>query len=194
MNEDLKNRERYQAAFNEVHAPEALARKVKNMSETKKNKSVPLKKISAAAAAIAVVFVGSNAITYAATGSTWVRSVIVYFNGTAKEMELTECVDGNGNTYYGGMTEDESGAPVYFAVDSLDGEIPDEINPPEVVEENGKVYLKDGDVLIDVTEDVEDGETTGTYEKDGAVYSYNITGENGNWNLEISLGLVDGEE
>ncbi len=70
---DLQNRTYYCDTFQEVHAPEALAGKVMNMTNHQKNKSNFSKKLTVAVASFAALFIASSAITYAATGNTWIR-------------------------------------------------------------------------------------------------------------------------
>lgn len=89
MNDDMKLKMDYKATFTEIHAPEALARKVKNMTKSNKNPKVSfMKRFAVAAAAFAVLFAGSNGVAYAATGNTWIESVVVYFNGSGYDAEL----------------------------------------------------------------------------------------------------------
>lgn len=69
MKQEIHNKKYYCDTFQEVHAPEALSRKVMNM--TKKNKKLTfVKKLTVTVASLAALFVGSNAIAYAATGET----------------------------------------------------------------------------------------------------------------------------
>ena len=90
MNEDMKLKIDYKETFTGIHAPEALDRKVRNMSrlETKKVGLPMIKKVAVAAALAGVLFVGSNGVAYAATGSTWVENVIVHFNGSGYDAEI----------------------------------------------------------------------------------------------------------
>lgn len=73
MKKDMENRTYYCNTFQEVHAPKALAGKVINMTNHKKNNLTLIKKFAVTAASLVALFVGSNAIAYAATGSTWVH-------------------------------------------------------------------------------------------------------------------------
>lgn len=89
MNEDMKLKKDYKETFTGIHAPEALSRKVRNMSRENKKVGLPMmKKVAVAAALAGVLFVGSNGVAYAATGSTWVETVIVHFNGSGYDAEL----------------------------------------------------------------------------------------------------------
>lgn len=86
MGED-QNRKEYCDAMDKIHAPEHLQGKVKAMNRQSKIKSFKLRKLAYVAAALGVVFVSSNAVTYAATGSTWIGKVMVTINGEEKEMD-----------------------------------------------------------------------------------------------------------
>lgn len=85
MNEDMKLKNEYKETFTGIHAPEALSRKVKNMSrlENKKVGLPMMKKVAVAAALAGALFVGSNGVAYAATGNSLVENVIILFNGTS---------------------------------------------------------------------------------------------------------------
>lgn len=196
MNQDGKNRAYFQETFQEVHAPEALAGKVRNMTKTEAKKlglSV-VKKLAVAAAIAAVLFAGSNVVAYATTGSTWLETVVVHFNvnGATYDMEVEGEQLPDGTVQYSTSVEVPDGATATFAIDSdsewvteyyhyawvTDG---DEAEVPrtEVVEENGKVYFINGDVKIDITEDMADGQAAGTYEENGMVYQYEVKEEPG---------------
>lgn len=66
--QENKNRQYYCDTFSEVHAPEKLSRKVMNIRKEKNNKMTFVKKLAVTAASLAALFVGSNAVSYAATG------------------------------------------------------------------------------------------------------------------------------
>lgn len=101
MNEDMKLKNDYKETFTGIHAPEALSRKVRNMSrlETKKVGLPMMKKVALAAAVAGVLFVGSNGVAYAATGSTWVETVVIHFNGSGYDAELNGEVGDDAVTY-----------------------------------------------------------------------------------------------
>ncbi len=181
MNDKIKKA--YQDTFNEIHAPEALAGKVKTMNKEQnvsKNSSV-VKKIAVAAAAVCVLLVGSNIATYAATGSTWLDSVVVYFNGNAYYAASTTQtnVDGIGTvtyTLYSPVQEGEEENAVSI------------VETAEIVEKDGAVLLKDRNIELDLTEALVDGTAAGTYETDGLTYYYEVTGSTGNWKLSVNNG------
>ena len=92
MNADMKLKNDYKETFTDIHAPEALSRKVMNMSRTE-NKKIGLsmmKKVAVVAAVAGALFVGSNGVAYAATGSTWVEEVMVLFDGSSWTVEMDD--------------------------------------------------------------------------------------------------------
>lgn len=82
-----KDRIQYCEAFDTVHAPESLVRKVKNMNRQSKIKTFKARKFAYVAAAFVAIVVSSNAVTYAATGSTWVEKLTVKINGVDREVD-----------------------------------------------------------------------------------------------------------
>ncbi|MBQ6695508.1 MAG: hypothetical protein IJN16_02265 [Lachnospiraceae bacterium] len=120
----MTNKEKYQRAFSTLKASEKLEVEDIIMSKNK----VWTKGI-AVAAAIAVCFVGSNSICYAATGETWVEKMMVYFNGEAVEMDVEVTDLGNGDYSYtmevpdnssgsAVIVTDEEGENVTFSIDT----------------------------------------------------------------------------
>ena len=201
MSDEMKLKQDYQDTFNEVHAPAELSRKVMNMARTENKKTaVSFARRFAAVAAIALtVFVGGNGIAYAATGNSLLKTVKVYINGSGYETQLEEKVDENGVTYYEGTFEDVEGDlsmvitdDMEFEEGSYDVTIETE-GVPEVVEENGKLYLTDEDVKIDITEDLKDGKASGSYDKDEMTFKYEVTEKDGTWDLSISNGEIKAE-
>lgn len=200
MNQDEKNKAYFQETFEEVHAPEGLCRKVKNMTKTeaKKMGMSMAKRFAVAAAIAAVLFAGSNGVAYAMTGSTWLETVVVHFNvnGASFDKELTGELNEDGTVTYSGVVEGEDGTTAIF-IDSdsewleqeyyvgMDSTV--EIDRQEILEENGRVYLTDGDLKIDITEDIQDGQAVGTYEKNDMIYNYEIAGSAGCWEYSIYL-------
>lgn len=84
MNEDMKIKKEYKETFTGIHAPEALSRKVRNMSRVNKRSGISIiKKVAVAVALAGVVFIGGNGIAYAATGNSLVENVIILFNGSS---------------------------------------------------------------------------------------------------------------
>ena len=193
MSKDKKNRAYFQETFQELHAPDALCRKVKNMTkmEAKKIGMSVAKKLAVAAAIAAVLFAGSNGVAYAMTGSTWLETVVVKLNvnGVAYDMEMNGEVLEDGMVRYSGTVEvpDDSSGSVVMITDAeaagqsyyMNMDTTTEMDRTEVVEEDGKVYLVDGTVKLDITEDMADGQAVGSYEKNGVVYQYEVKEEPG---------------
>ncbi|MBQ7943018.1 MAG: hypothetical protein IJ326_03030 [Lachnospiraceae bacterium] len=193
MNSEMENKKYYQEAFHEVHAPKALTGKVMDMTRREKTGYTFVKKFAMTAAALATLFVGSNGVAYAATGSTWVNDIIVYLNGTECDVDVERTVDEDGNINYSITTEVQDGAAVYVTATSTEEDAPGEIyidvmdadTAPEVIEVNGVTYFTYGDLAIDITEDLKDGEASGTFEKDGVTQQYIVTGSAGEWSVQI---------
>lgn len=192
MSDEMKFKNNYQDTFNEVHAPEELSGKVMNMQKTdnKKTAAIFMRRLAAVAAIALVVLVGGNGITYAATGSGLFKTVKVYFNGSSYEAQLEEKVDeDSGVTYYEGTFEDAEGdidVVITEADDFEQAPYDVTVGTPAVLEEDGKIYLTDGELKLDITEDVKDGTASGSYEKDGLTYEYKVTEKDGTWELSIS--------
>ena len=55
-----------------------------------------------------------------------------------------------------------------------------------VAEENGEIYLVDGEWKLDITEDAKDGSASGTYEKDELNYEYEVIEKDGAWEVHVS--------
>lgn len=207
MNQDEKNKAYFQETFEEVHAPEGLCRKVKNMTKTegKKIRMSVAKKLAVAAAIAAALFAGSNGVAYATTGSTWLETVVAKLNvnGVMQDIELEGEVLEDGTVQYSTSVNVEDGDTVEISLISdaedadsikIDGNGAESSAPEyyiimdttttvdditEVMQENGKVYFVDGDVKIDITEDMTDGNASGSYEKNGVIYQYEIKEEPG---------------
>ena len=60
------------------------------------------------------------------------------------------------------------------------------LSTPTVIEENEKIYLIDGDLKLDITEDARDGSAAGTYEKDGLNYEYKAEAKEETWEVSLS--------
>lgn len=192
MNKEIKNKAYYQNTFDEVHASEDLLRKVRAMKNENGNKRMrKTVKLGYAAAAALLVLVSSNAIAYAATGSTWVEKVIVTINGQESEVEMRKSVDGNGNvTYEGTFGEDAKEISMNLNGDDDKPSVPDAKEDPitqaKVVTKADKVYLSVGEVSVDITEDIKDEKCRGTFELDGVNYIYEIAGTTEENSINIS--------
>lgn len=189
MNEDMKLKQDYKETFAEIHASEALAGKVKNMAELEKRKAgfSGVKKWAVTAAAVAVLFAGSNGVVYAATGSTWFQAMVVRLNGTEYQVDMEAQKGEDDLITYSGVIEQEDGSTAIMITgeEEID-EIFIDVTTPEVLEENDKVYLVDGEVKIDITQDVEDGKATGSYVSNGVTMQYEIDYMGEEWSISVS--------
>jgi len=188
MQKEDKIKTYIQDSFREIHAPEDLRRKVMNMGEPKEKKRfVWAKKLTVAAAVAVAVFAGSNCVAYAMTGDTWVENLraIIRVDGVEQEVELNVEVLEDGTVVHKATFESPEGNPGQVVVESIQegGEVPellviemDSVLPEgmRIVQEEDRVYLKDNDVIIDITEELADGQADVSYEKAGTAYRYVI--------------------
>lgn len=85
----MKERDSVKKVYDEIHAPEALLRKVMEMNKKDFKFRNAVKFVAMAAAALAITVVASNGICYAATGETWIGKMKVLINGVETEQEVT---------------------------------------------------------------------------------------------------------
>lgn len=148
MNKDKQIRERYNSTFQEIHASDELKGMVENMANQKNIiwKNV-WKKGLAAAAAIAVVFVAGNVVTYAATGDNLVKYVTVKIQGKNTNLEqdikLEKTVDENGQPCYRGT----------FGTDTEYGElevVTDDFDVNGTISSEGVEYTEDSESQVNI--------------------------------------------
>lgn len=213
----MSNSSQYKAMMGEVHASADLIGKVKGipMEKTKK-RTTALKFATATCAALLGVFVVTNGVCYAATGETWVEKATVYINGEPVEMDVQMSQNGDttvGEINYTVEDADGEGGEVQMTMISEGGdfdgttyEIHDYTvegaedgspNADDMVLESsdGHVVLApEGVEPIDLTDELAaNGAATGTYEKDGATYVYQVSGEPGNWHASVHLEDAEAE-
>lgn len=213
----MSNQSQYKAMMGEVHASADLIGKVKDipMEKTKK-RTTALKFATATCAALLGVFVVTNGVCYAATGETWVEKATVYINGEPVEMDVQMSQNGDttvGEINYTVEDADGEGGAVQMTMISeggdfdgttyeihdytVEGAEDDSPNADDMVLESsdGHVILApEGIEAIDLTDDLAaHGAATGTYEKDGATYVYQVSGEPGNWHASVHLEDVEAE-
>lgn len=195
----MSNKEWYKESFDQVHIPEAVLGKVRNME--KKQKIIKRKsKLRYAVTVIAVLmlcFAVSNGITYAATGesvATWIEKGWSVCDNEAVDLykigdeyfAVSEGVDPkafikdlNINKF---MSDGHDDIAVIFAKEGMGRLVRDN--------KTARFYLFYGDFNLDITEDFADGESSGTFELNGKQYEYVVTGNwtdnwesvaNGNW-------------
>lgn len=185
------------------------------MEKTKK-RTTALKFATATYAALLGVFVVTNGVCYAATGETWVEKATVYINGEPVEMDVQMSQNGDttvGEINYTVEDADGEGGEVQMTMISEVGDFDDttyEIhdytvegaedgspNADDMVLEStdGHVVLApEGVEPIDLTDQLAtNGAAMGTYDKDGATYVYQVSGEPGNWHASVHLEGVDAE-
>jgi len=208
MNKEDNLKKYVQNTYEELHAPEGLRRKVMNMTEMKAKKTgMSLgKKLAMAAAIAAVLFAGSNGVAYAMTGSTWVENVVarISVNGVWQDVEMEGVVLEDGTVQYSTTldVQDEDSVEIVLVSDAADADSlkisagdDAESSSPEVyvvmdatttvesnigvTKEDDKVYFVDGDIKIDITEDMADGAASVRYEKNGETYQYEVKEEPG---------------
>lgn len=187
----MKNREYYQSVFDEVHVPQDVLGKVMNMGmeEKKLRKKKVWKNAMTTVAALAICFVASNGICYAATGSTWAGKVLLYINGEPTEHEVTWQEEDD--VIYGKVEVevDEGDDVVAYLEETVPGDEEASYDymtlVTEIVEEDGKVYLVINDEKIDITEDLADGSCSGTVEIDGVVSAYQVEGNANEYSIVI---------
>lgn len=211
----MKNQEKYKAVFGEIHAPDDLVRKVRNISmENKKlqrNKKWKAALVSAAAAL--GLFVGANGICYAATGDNLVSKIVIMVNGEEVERDIEWHEEGDtlvGTVEYE-LEDDADGGSIavqeIFIADKEDTELIEgdaensvyefdsmDASGTVVEEEDGKIYLVpgDGNQKIDITEDIADGTAEGTLTYNGEECKYVVVrSEDG---YSVSIGLEYDEE
>ena len=201
MNEELQNQKYYQETFREIHAPQGLAERLRNMENVCKRKSNFVAKwVVVAVMAIVVLFVGSNGVAYATTGSTWVENLVgtIKLYGVEYDVEMEERQNTDGNVWYAGNVEPGNGDIATITYE----QIGDTLYTVGVSMEfshslkvkDGRAYVIDIDTEIDVTEEVlEKGQATGTYEVNGYTKAYRVWKEGEYYRHEIKT-LYDGEE
>ncbi len=188
MSGEEQNRVFYKETFEEILVPAGLAEKVEKIPEgnAKKQRTVVgsvMRKVAIAASVLLVLFVGSNGIACATTGETWVETMILRrkIKGVEYEIEAEKRELRNGETLYFGEIELEDGSLCHVVEYDGEGEymvIPDV--GVEVWREDGRTYIWDGNMEIDVTADLEDnGYAKGTYKVDGVLKGYRFWKKDG---------------
>lgn len=192
MSGEEQNKGFYKETIEEISVPERLAEKVGRVTEGKEKcrkttAGSVMRKAAMAAAILAALFVGSNGIAYAMTGETWVETMIIRRNenGVEYEIEAEKRELRNGETIYiGDYTTPDGGK--HGAVE-YNGEgpymyVPFEDEGAEIWSYDGRTYIWDGDMELDITEDfADDGYAKGTYVVNGVFKRYSLKkGEDGN--------------
>ena len=199
MNKYKSNHEFYKSVFDEVHVSDELMKKVQNMSENKPKKKVyAIRKIIYVAAAILVLLVASNVVTYAATGATWIeRLVTINVNGQDQEAKLINKYDENGKLDSQGIMIDRGNGikrslewDGEYAIDDFsDFDIHFVEDDPELIKKDDKIYLDWNMACIheDITKDFADGkaEVTVLYDNNEEL-KFTITGTADKYKIVVS--------
>ncbi|MCI8599921.1 MAG: hypothetical protein HFJ10_16015 [Lachnospiraceae bacterium] len=165
MTDENENRRYYKDTFREVHASEEMLRKVEAMGKEyqKRNGTWILRRSCVAAAALAIGLISSNIISYAATGSPWIITLIAR-DGREVPLEMERRTE-DGITYYTGFVGED--------------EIPgtDLSDACRTVREEEHLYLDiNGVFKIDITEALTTGNHEGFFEINGKKYKYLVGG------------------
>lgn len=208
----MSNASQYKAMMGEVHASADLIGKVKGipMEKTKK-RGMALRLATATCAGLLGVFVVTNGVCYAATGETWVEKATVWVNGEPMEMDVQMSQDGDvtvGTIEYTVEDADGEGGDIAMTMRAEGGDFSDTTYTIKdytaegadaadgaaagmVLEsDDGHVLLVPGDGSqaepIDITDQINaQGGATGTFEMDGVTYVYQVSGEPGNWHVNV---------
>lgn len=197
----MNNNDYIRGTFDEIQTPDALFGKVINMNKKQSKMRNIMKFATRAAAAFAILFVGSNGICYAATGQTWVEKIIVNVNGEEKEVDIEWTEDDD--TLTGIATfevDEEDGAePVEYiiAVENEEGSSKPEVNVvgqedsdtkvniATLEEKDGKIYFNVSTQSIDITEDFADGKAEFESEVGGKMVKISVTGTVDEYYIDI---------
>ncbi|MBQ2276453.1 MAG: hypothetical protein U0L23_09545 [Lachnospiraceae bacterium] len=200
MKLNQEEKEIYRSTFNKIHASEDLLRKVKNMNQKSRKKSNVAKKVVAAVAALAIVFVSSNAITYARQGETWVEKMVVLIDGKEFEAEVkdlengekvvtieTEDDDKSVNIEYGYEVDEKGDVAITQKNEAQTQNQETTIEQETTIKQEGeKVYLYIDDTKIDITEDIKDEKCQGEFQVDGKKYGYVVEGNATEYSISIT--------
>lgn len=155
----MKNKEKVERIYSEIHAPEALVWKVMDMSKEMKTRKINARNVVkyavCALAIMAMTFVASNGICYAATGESLVSKIKVTINGEEKQEDIKWTQDGE--TYEGTVTipgEDGSETSVTINADSTE-----EFDTDIIIESGDEVDENGMEVEKSVTIEIRDNET-----------------------------------
>ena len=111
----MKNRDKMKNVYDEIHASDALFRKVVNMKKNESKFRNVMKYAVTAVAGMAVMFAASNGVCYAATGETLTGKISLYINGEEQDADVTWHQDEEG--VYGELEVTvEEGDDVYFEI------------------------------------------------------------------------------
>ena len=100
QSDDSRMAEEYSSVCENIHAPQELRGKVMDMTE-EKIRMIRIKRLAIVAAFLVTIIIGSNVITYAATGIGWIGRIMVTMDSSdANIVDILEEVDAYGRTHY----------------------------------------------------------------------------------------------
>lgn len=188
MKMEEENKKIYKDTFDEVHASENLLRKVKDMKRenVSRIKRISKKAVCAAAALAVAGFVSTNAVAYAATGSTWIHKVKVSIDGKEYDVKVTKKdentreveVSGDEDQSYNFSVEGEGLEEVGIA-------ICDEKTGAHLEFENDRLYLASEEDKIDITDNFNGGICEGDMKIGDKDYHYVVTEDGGVYGISM---------
>lgn len=202
----MSNKKLYKETFDSIQMSEEAFRKVINMNEntqqTPKRRFKFHNVVVAAVATFALLFISSNAISYAATGNTLMETVTIYMNGNkVDDSQVKSYTDKNGNTHYEMEIDAQDGASGEVVISNTSSGMDYSFSVTEdnettvnvtllqgtVKQEGDQVVLVIGDdqKKIVITDDFKDGTAKGTFTLDGIDYEYMVEGTTDNNTVNI---------
>ena len=200
MTGTMSNKKLYKDTFDSIQLSEEAFRKVINMN--KQTKLLPKRTfkfqniIVATVATFALLFISSNAISYAATGNTLIENVTIYMNeNKVDDSQVTSYTNKNGNIHYEMEIDEKGDSSRKIVITDTALDMGYSISYDEETENNettlnisiiqatvkqkgDQVVLVIGDdqQKILITDDFKDGTATGTFTLDGITYEYVVEG------------------
>ena len=111
----MNNKEKVANMYKDIHASEALFRKVRSMNKKEFGFRNVMKYAVTTAAAAAFMFFASNGVCYAATGESLTTKISLLINGEEQEADVVWTADEEG--VYGELEVNvEEGDDVYFEI------------------------------------------------------------------------------
>ena len=196
----MSNKKLYKETFDSIQMSEETFRKVMNMNENTQltpKRTFKFHNVAVAAVAtFALLFISSNAISYAATGNTLMETVTIYMNGNkVDDAQVKSYTDKNGNTHYEMEIDAQKGSTGKVIISDTnsgrDYSFKTTINisllEGTVKQEEDQVVLVIGDdqKKIVITDDFKDGTAKGTFTLDGIDYEYVVEGTTDNNTVNI---------
>lgn len=134
----MNNKEKVKRVYDEIHASDALFRKVVNMNKKETKFRSVMKYAVTAVAGVLTMFIASNGVCYAATGESLVSKISFYINGEEQDVDVTWHQDETG--VYGEFeTTVEEDDEVYFEItDVLTSDVQSDEEQTEIIVEDAE--------------------------------------------------------